>query len=258
MTISFNTATTATASAIAQATAFTFTVPLGVLTGDVMVVSLECFTFTSAAPAIATPTSGGGSWTQIDTLRDSGPSAGVNSYATAWQRTATAGDPGSTFTVSFSGTVGATNQFWWAAVLAAYTGCAVAPVDVASGAAGLGSSVTLPTLLTTHANDWALYLGEVTTSGGGITGPVGATSRGNVTSAANVGAALFDSAASVGGSGTSIGGGTYTAAAGSWFGCFTVGLAPFVPPVIAAAIAATSGDDNEMGILRYGIIRGRL
>jgi hypothetical protein len=253
--ISYNTGTTATADALAQATPFTFTIPAGVSTGDVMLVVLECFTFTSASPGIAAPASGGGSWAAIPPgLVNSGPSAGVNTYATAWQRVATASDPGSTFSVTFSGTQGSSDEFWWGAAMVSYTGASnSSPVDVSGGQGALGTSVTCPSESTGVPGDWAVYLAGVTTgTPGAVSGPAGATSRQSVLDGANVGAAVSDSNGSVGGSGTSIGGGVFSQASGSWWGAFTVGLAPASGTTRTAAAALAVAPSLAAAMTRTG------
>jgi hypothetical protein len=238
--ITFNTGTTAQLTAVPQSESFTFTVPAGVAVNDVMIAVVECFTYTSASPAVAVPSSGGGNWQQISVLADSGPSAGLDSYVTAWWRAAASSDPGSTFTTDFSGPQGATDNFWWAAALGSYTGASTtSPVDAAGAAGALATSVTCPSETTGVNGDWALYLAGVTLGvAGSITGPSGAAQRENALSGANVGAALFDSNGSVGNAPASIGGGTFSTAAGSWWGALTVALSPApvtppnVPPVL--------------------------
>src|SRR5208282_254632 len=109
-----------------------------------MIAVITVFTYTSSSPSFSTPTSGGGSWTAAGALQDSGASGGLNVYAAVYTRAATASDPGSTFTVNFSGTQGATNAFWWNAALASYTGAnTVTPVDVYGGTGTVGAALSV-------------------------------------------------------------------------------------------------------------------
>src|SRR6185437_9570718 len=117
----YNTGVTSPGPAGASHTSpYTFTVPAGVATGDVMLVGISCFSFNQTSPAFSAPTSGGGSWTQIGTIQTQVGSA-VSEFGTAWFRIATAADAGSTFSISYTGTVG-TDQFWWNGCLESYTG----------------------------------------------------------------------------------------------------------------------------------------
>jgi hypothetical protein len=230
--ISYNTGSTGDnptsgGTGISHTIPFTFTVPAGVLTGDVMIAVIECFSFTQTTPSFSTPTSGGGSWTQIGSLLDSGAGSGLNSYATAWWRAATGSDPGSTFSISYTGTVG-TDQFFWGGALASYTGAdTTTPIDVSGTAVAVGvGSITLPARTTGVANDWAVYLGAAGFFAAGTwSGPAGTTQR-QAIQASDEGAAIYDSNGSVGAAGTSIGGGTYSATNSSWWGAWTIGLAP--------------------------------
>ena len=231
MAISYNTGTAANAGPVTHSASFTFTIPAGVNTGDVMLVAVECFMYTSASPSIATPTSGGGSWASIPPgLLDSGAASGFNAYGTAWQRVATASDPGSTFTVSFTGTAGSPDQIWWAAAMVSYAGANTSsPIDVSGGAVnvGGGASLTTASVMTGADNDWLVYLipwGSYGTPT--LTGPGGATQRQLSTPIADGDAAAYDSNGSVGASGTSIGGGVFSATNTGWWNGFTVGLAP--------------------------------
>jgi len=226
---SFNVGTTGAANNITQATNFTFTIPAGVLPGDVMIVAVTCFTFTSAAPAVSTPSSGGGSWSQIGSLVDTGATSGLNVYATAWARVATAADPGSTFSISFSGTQGATNGFYWSASLGAYTGfSAGSPVGNNSSASGNNTTIgACPTVSTARSGSWGVCLcAAAVAAAGGISGsPAGLTDRARSNPGNGVDSDLADTNASAGGAGSSIGGGSFTATSAAQWAVWTVELA---------------------------------
>ena len=96
---------------IPAATAFTGTLPSGILAGDVMIAGIICLTYSGGSPAFSTPTSGGGSWTQIGTIATC-PQGSLVCYNTCWIRVATASDASSTFSISFTGTNGSTNAYY--------------------------------------------------------------------------------------------------------------------------------------------------
>jgi hypothetical protein len=234
---SFNTGTTGSASNVTQAAGFTFTVPAGVATNDVMITVVTCFTFTSASPAVAVPTSGGGTWTRLSPgLVDTGALGGLNIYATAWWRVATAADAGSTFTTSFTGPLGAGNQFWWSASLNSYSGFYTAsPVasSAETSANNANSPANTPVLATVRGSSWAVYLVAAGVAGSGsITGaPAGSTDRERSNPGAGIDSDSADSNASVGPAGTSIGGGgfTFDHATGNQYVVWTVELASQAP-----------------------------
>lgn len=239
MAISVNTGTTASAD---TATSVNVTIPAGVLTNDVMIMSLEVFTEDSTAPTISF-SGAGGSWTLVPVSTGSNPevSSGgsIFAYGYAYYRVATAGDPGATLTISESGSPAGTT--WFCVSMESYTGASTtSPIDVAGGAVTTGAtntlSITLPTKTTGVANDWAIYL----LSGGLIAGASETISSGTIrrqlTDAAGIATALADSNGSVGAAGTSIGGNTWNitgqGASNTWLSAFTIGLAP---PSAAAA-----------------------
>jgi len=225
--ISFNTGAKNTSS---TASSVTLAIPAGVLANDVMVLFLEVFCEVSTAPTIGF-SGGGGPWTLISMNTGTNPevaTAGstIWSYGYAYVRVATAGDPGQTVTISETGSPAGTT--WLAVVMGAYTGANTStPIDVAFGNNAQGtSSGTAPSGNTATSGDWAIYGACVGLNGTPLTGP--GTSRENIVSAALVGAAVDDSNGSVGGSGTTIGGGTWTQAGNTsnWWSLFTLGLKP--------------------------------
>lgn len=237
-----NTGTTATLGQSAHTVAFTFTIPAGVLAGDVMIVGINTFSFPLTGPATSTPTSGGGSWTAIGPLvAAQNGTAGV--FATAWYRVASAGDPGSTFTISWTGGIGGTDGFWWTATLDSYTGFwtpdpiaqSITPTFGAQTAVG-----TCPSGTSLRSGSWVIQLGPITpNSSGTITGvPSGTTQRQLSNGNSGVSNASADSNASVGAAGTAIGGGSFTTsnATDNWWTEWTIELATIAaasPPVSA-------------------------
>jgi hypothetical protein len=237
-----NTGTTATLGQSAHTVPFTFTIPAGVLAGDVMLVSVNTFSFPLTGPATSTPTSGGGSWTAVGPLvAAQDGTAGV--FATAWYRVATAGDPGSTFTISWTGGVGGTDGFWWTATHDSYTGFwtpdpvaqSITPTSGAQTAVG-----SCPSGTSLRSGSWVVQLGPITpNSSGTITGvPSGMTQRQLSNGNSGVSCASADSGASVGAAGTPIGGGSFTTsnATDNWWAEWTIELATVGAP--AAAVSA--------------------
>lgn len=234
----YNTGVTGSATNITAATAFTFTVPAGVLVGDVMIVSLDVFSFSANTFGMSTPSSGGGAWTQIGTVQP-GSQGSLEGWGSAWYRVATASDPGSTFTVSWTGTTGGGNQFWWASDLEAYTGFwtgSGGPIGNIAQAASNASSVVTPTTNTARANSWAIQTCPTSVSGGGTITGEPATNRHVINPGAGVNNAISDSNGSVGAAGTSIGGGTFTLSASSSGAgiAFTIELYTQGPPTTTA------------------------
>ncbi len=243
MAISFNTGATASANTAASVA---ITIPSGVLTGDVMLMFLTVFCEVGSAPSIAF-SGAGGTWTLATVTTGTNPENGNNgtlyAYGYAYYRVATAGDPGASLTITETGSPAGTT--WLAVALASYTGANTSsPVDVAGGANASAALVTCPSETTATANDWAVYMGGggVNGSGGTVPGPTGATQRENLASSAGIGAAIFDSNGSAGGSGTSIGGTasfqfqTTNHPNTGQLNAFTIGLKP-----AAAAVAAVYG-----------------
>jgi hypothetical protein len=234
--ISYNTGAKNSAN---NATSVTLAIPAGVLAGDVMLMALEVFTVTSSAPSISF-SGAGGSWTLVPVTSGVNPEVavggGISSYGFAYYRVATAGDIGATLTITESGV--AAGSTWFAVAMASYTGASTtAPIDVATGNNAQGTaSGTAPSATTVTANDWAVYLACAGVGAGPLAGP--GTSRQNIVSSASVAAAVDDSNGSVGSSGTSIGGGSWTQAGGTgdWWSLFTIGLAPAGGAVVPAPV----------------------
>lgn len=213
MAIAFNTGTTG---------AGTTTIPAGVLAGDVMLLVVNGFS--NGTSPVVSVSSTGTAFTQIGSQVAGGSASGFSSYGAIFYAVAAATDAGKVITASITG--GGTPSF--ATALAAYTGASnSAPIDVSGGAGSGVSPLSFPTLSTGHAGDWAISLsayGEG--SGAGVTVSSG-TLRENHEPSFGVGAGIWDSNGSVGGSGTSIGGNTVSSSAASvWLTAFTVGLAP--------------------------------
>lgn len=237
MAISYNTGATHSAD---TASSVTLGIPAGVLTGDLMILNIEAFTETGTAPSVSI-SGGGGSWTAVPMNTGTNPevaTAGstIWSYGYAYYRIATAADPGATLTVSETGSSAGTT--WFAVAVAAYTGAGSIDVAFGSNAQGTGSA-TAPSGSTTQAGDWAVYLMGGGINSGPFTGP--GTQRQNLESDAFVCAGINDSNGSVGASGTTIGGGTWTQAGNTsdWWSLFTIGInAPAVGTNASASPAA--------------------
>ena len=234
----FNTGATATA---VTAASVGITIPSGVLTNDVMVMLVQCFTEDSTQPTISI-SGGGGSWTLAPVGTGNNPALAQNgtifSYGFLYYRVATSGDPGAALTITETGSAAATT--WFAVALGAYTGFyTTAPIGHAGSASSLTNTVQCPAQTTTSANSWAVYAGGGGVNGSGTVGggPSGATSREAVSSSAGIGASLFDSNASVGAVGASFGGTasfdfTTSDGAAGFLDGFSIELRTQAPPAV--------------------------
>lgn len=234
--ISYNTGATA-GSGVTQRTTQTITLPAGVASGDVMFLVAEAFT-TSGASTLGI-SSAIGAWSQVGTTQ-SVTSGGVTSNVAVWMRVAGGLDPGAVVTLTSTGAA------FWEAAVATYSGADTsAAVDVEGGAAASGvQMIACPAETTTQPGDWAVYLAGAGLPSTALTGPT-AHQRQQAVSAANIGAAIYDSGGSVGGGGTGIGGGDFTAAStAAWWGAFTIGLAPAGAVTLIGSWAAQAGTDE--------------
>jgi hypothetical protein len=231
MAISFNTAASNTAD---TASSVAVTIPAGVLTNDVMLLILEVFCETGTTPTIAFSGAGGG-WNLISVSLGANPEvatagSSIWSYGFAYSRVATAGVPGASLTITETGSAASTT--WMGVSIAAYTGANTStPVDVAGGSnfQGTNVSASFPARTTGVTGDWSVCMAAY-----GLP-PLSALSAASLTKrtgggvdGAGIGTGIWDSAASVGSSGTSIGGNAISGAAGGtdWYSLFTIGLAP--------------------------------
>lgn len=232
MPISFNAGTTATQTAVAHTVQPTLTVPAGTLTGDLLIAAISVFTFTPTTPDFTLAATSGHVWAVVGGgVQNSGAAGGLNVLSKMWSRSASSGDAGDTLTFTFTGTPGSTDQFWWSISAVAYTGAngidVIATPNAGVNAAGV-TIVTQPSVNTITSGDWELdVIACGVMSGGALTGPPsGKTLRENINTAGII-LGIADSNASVGGPGTSLGGGTFTAGTlFEWWVAWTLGLAP--------------------------------
>lgn len=230
--IGFRTGATATQTAVAHTVQPTLAVPAGVQPGDLLTVAISVFTFTPTTPDFTLTATSGHAWSPLGGgLQNSGAANGLNLFSRMWARTATAGDAGDTLTFAFTGTQGATDQFWWAIGIVAYTGAIGADVVAAPAAgnniSGVGT-VTQPSVNTIASGDWELdVLATALISSGTITSPpAGKTLRENANTA-GIALGVADSNAAVGGPGTPLGGGSFVSSGGfQYWVAWTIGLAP--------------------------------
>jgi hypothetical protein len=235
-------------SAGSEVASLTLTLPSAITSGDVILV-----TATSVpSPATSIPALSATS-TATAPVQAGSPVTGTETNAdlavAVWTITAGASDAGATVTIH-SSTAG-----YMSASCAAYSGVAAAtPVDVIQGAFGGANtaSVTCPSLSTSAAGDWAVYIGAGAAEGGSLSAtPAGTTLRINsfdTTSA--VFACITDSNAPVGPAGTSIGGGTFSTsvAQDSLMAAFTIGLeeaGSSSPPALSAVHSSTAADGTQ-------------
>jgi hypothetical protein len=239
MTASFNVSGQAVLPTAPQSTPLVLTIPSSVLSGDGMIVGVTCFGFTGDSSFGITLTPTVGSWTRVGPIAnwDDG-SLSVNSAV--YVRQAGASDPGTNLSFVFTGTPG-TNEKWWAGALGAWTGLDITQIDFAksSGAQGGTNLVATPTLTTTHDNAWAIYLALLGTGSGGAisTQPSGTTLRVNANTV-GIAAAIADSNAGVGLTGTNLPSLNWTnTTQGGWLTSWTLAVAPpSAPPAGSGAV----------------------
>lgn len=272
--ISYNTGTTATATAVAHTVQPTLVIPAGVLSGDVMIVTVSMFTYTPTGAGITLTATSGHAWTNIGGGIQASPAVGgLQEFGKVFKRVAAAGDAGDTLTFAFTGTQGATDSFWWALSIAAWSGASDVDV-VATPSTGTGAN-SLPSVLTGVAGDWRIGAGAiaVATSGTISAAPAGAATIRENANTAGIACAISDGNASAGAAGTSIGGGSFTTSSGGTgdqWATFTIGLAPagaggsasvtgITAPVAVAAPAGTpSGSANVTGVSAHTTVAGGL
>jgi hypothetical protein len=231
---SFNTGTTATVTNSGTASG-TFTIPAGVLSGDIIYVLVMAFTTASGA-LTDTLTSTATTPVLVGSQQSTGVNSGIQVTSGIWQIVATGSDAGATLTFGTSGGSGGT--YWYNVGLGAWTGFSSVNPDVNAGteffSASSTGTTTTPSATTGTAGDWQIqFLGVAPPNGNNFTVPGGLTGREAITSATNQGLLLqiADSNGSVGGSGTSIGNTTWTIpanASNTWSTSFTVGITPAV------------------------------
>ena len=249
MAISFNTAASSNTGGVSQ-TSFTLTIPAGVHSGDVVWLVVHGFQSVSAVNTLQVSSTGTAP-VQVGAQQQSPQASGFWADGAVFQFVASATDAGKVITASFTDN----RTALWALALAAYAGASnSAPVDVSGGTATGTSPLTFPAETTTIAGDWAIYLAAFGESANAsFTGPAGTTNRAS-TESGGVGAAIWDSNASVGGAGTGIGGAAFqlsSTAATVWLTGFTIGLAP--PSTVSSAglgifsgvISATAGSKAQ-------------
>lgn len=225
------------------------TIPAGVLSGDVVIVACTQVVISGTAGSLSAASTGT-ALTQIgSTLTLS--TGSITTLSAAYYFVASSTDASKVITITNGVEFG-----FWSISLAAYTGAAVSSViDVSQGqTTTVGSaSVACPTLTTGVAGDWAVYLGLGAFENGSLSGPSGSTMRVNGITSSDLAAAIYDSNGSVGASGTSIGGGSFTAGANSnnFLSGWTIGLKP-APPAgttstgsMAMAPMGTAGSVND-------------
>ncbi len=233
---SYNTGTTFSHSGIPHGTACTGTIPSGVAVGDIMLVFVEAFTWTSSAPAFGTPTSGGtGSWAPIGSLTDSGANGSFDVYFQAYWKEATSGDASSTFSISFTGTPGSTDSFYWTVDLESYTGFYTAsPIGnyAITRAGGLVAAAPCSTISTQRSGSWGIQASGNGVNGSGSLTASPSTNRHLYNPGDGIDIGVSDTNGSAGGVGSNIGGGTFTAGStGQWVN-WTIELATQAAPVV--------------------------
>jgi hypothetical protein len=228
MAISFSVGTTANSGGSQNATQ-AITIDPGANAGHTCLF-VACVVPLNTNPVTMTASSTGTTPVQVGSTQTVALPAPGSVNTSLWTVACGASDPSAvvTFGIAEGGQAG-----FWAVALGIWTETGGGPViDVSGGAAAAAgaATVTCPTKTTGVAGDWAIYLTGGTYQVSGLTGsPASTSQRELVTSSVAVVAGIFDSNASVGGAGTSIGGGTFTtggANANNGLTAFTVGLAP--------------------------------
>jgi hypothetical protein len=200
----------------ATSSGFTFTIPGGVLAGDVMIIGVDAFI--NSAPTL-TISSTGSSWTQLGSTIPAG-AAGYSAYGAVFYCVAGSTDAGKVVTINNT----ASGDPYYTLVFAAYSGARTSlPIDVSGFTATTSNTtVTCPSKTTGANNDWAVY---VCNAGPLISGFPANTFYRDEADASGTSTVITDSGTNVGLSGTSIGGGTFTSSNGSGgFVAWTIGL----------------------------------
>jgi hypothetical protein len=253
---SYNTGTT-TFITSGTASGHTFTIPAGVLTDDVVLILVMCFT-TATGTITPTLTSSATTPTAIGSSPQSCSGSGIITVSSTFWIVAGASDPGATLTFGASGGTG--GSYWFNVGLVSYTGASTTGVpDCQAGTAlfsatAPGTTIT-PSATTVADGDWQVQLlGVGPPSSDNFTVPGGLTGRQAITSVTNAGLLLqiADSNASVGLGGTPIGNTTWTygspGSASTWATSFTVGLAPAVTGAQTAYRPVPPGRQSPMSL----------
>jgi RHS repeat-associated protein len=233
-----------TATSSGKSTSVTINLPSGTVAGDEVVLgSTQRSTTTMTAPS---------TYTQVATVTSGG--ASPLATTTVFSHTVAAGETSVTLTYS-------TNTSAYAVVLAVYSGVNPnAPVDVsATGSAAATTTVTAPSVTTTHANDQLLVFQGAfgTFSGKTWTAPSGTTEAAQVNSTANDSTGLAVEA--LGASGPT---GTETSTYGASANLTTVSVALTQPSPATSGIslvgtATSSGKSTSVTInLPSGTVAG--
>jgi hypothetical protein len=230
-------------SAGTQTTTQTLTLPSGLSVGDVLLITVSLATLTSSASTLSA-SSTATTPTQLGSTQSTTSSSVTNNGALYWMVVGSS-DPGATITFASSA------AGFWVIDMQPWTGADTTGPPSVFGATTTHStvSITCPAESTPVAGCWAVYLASGVVESGTMTGPSGATQRGLHFSAADVGAAIFDSNGSVGGSSTSIGGGIFdsSGSTSTWWAAWTVALAPAVTGVTGTG-AVTSPKPSLSGL----------
>jgi RHS repeat-associated protein len=233
------------ATSSGKQTSVTITLPSGTVAGDEVVLgSTQRSTTTVTAPS---------TYTQVATVTSAGSSPLATT--TVFRHTVVAGETSVTMTYS-------TNTSAYAVVAAVYSGVNPnQPIDVyATGSAAAGTTVTAPSVTTTHANDQLLVFQGAfgTFSGKTWTAPTGTAEAAQVNSTANDSTGL--AAATLGASGPT---GTETSTFGASANLTTVSVALSQAPPQASGItlvgtpATSSGKQTSVTItLPSGTVAG--
>ena len=155
MAITFNTGTTSTVTNSATPSN-TFTIPAGVLAGDVIYVFV--WSFTSATGTLtAALTSTATTPVQAGTQQNAS-GAGSQAHGAVFQIIAGASDAGATLTYSNTGGTG--GSYWFNVLLVAYTGASASNPDVNAGTSFFSASstgtTTTPSATTLASGDWQI------------------------------------------------------------------------------------------------------
>jgi hypothetical protein len=239
MAISWNTGT-ATSGGGGGATSYNITIPAGVLQNDVVFVVFSALGSSSPETVQASST---GTSPSIVQSSQTVSIAAVHCAMALFYFVASSSDAGKVIT----GSLVSGDSSNWAAAIGAWSGASTSsPIDVSgvTSNAGNGNSLTCPSETTGVANDWDLQIVGCALGGASYSGPGGFTQRETVADGASGAAAIiYDSNGSVGGGGTSIGGGVFTNAGHSnWWAGWTVGLAPAAggtPQTATASLTVT-------------------
>jgi hypothetical protein len=256
MTISYNTgAASSAAGAVTQSTGLQVTLPPGIVVDDWMFIMVGFFTWISGASItdITCTAASGHTWTKQGAVEVSNSqTSGLFTHSVIYKRKATSGDASDVLTFKMVGTPASPDQEWWSCAMGSYSGVlgGVDTLTVNNPVTGSADPILCPDITTGKDNCWVVELGFIAVTGSGdIASGNNCTLRQHA-SDAGITAALADTNASVGASGTTVSGKGFVTNAGSadWFVTRSLSLDPNPTAIIGTGTISM----HKMGLSATG------